>query len=269
MTVPNPTERDADVSPGLDPQTREVVLTWPFPPAMLDRLSQEHGWTVDLTERALTEYRRFVVLALTSPTPVTPSRTVDEVWHTHLTFTRDYWEGLTPRLPRPLHHDPGSGDPGDPQRYAAQYAATLALYERTFGKTAPADLWPAASHAPVSTPTRPSPTRRGRRPITLLLRAGLAAMAGLAALVLLRLPLTAAAVLGGVVFAVSGLLPASGDAARWRQDAALTGAGGIVWSWNSGAEACDRSGSDGGCSDSDSSGGSSCGSSCGGGGCSS
>ncbi|MDP9763187.1 glycine-rich domain-containing protein [Deinococcus enclensis] len=265
MTVPTPTKRHADVSPGLDPHTREVILAWPFPPAMLDRLAQEHRWTPDFTGRALTEYRRFLVLALTSPTPVTPSRTVDEVWHTHLTFTRDYWEALRPRLPRPLHHDPGSGDSGDPQRYAAQYTATLALYEETFGAPPPADLWPTASPAPASPPS-PPPVRPGRRPLAPPLRAGLAASTALIALLLFGLPLAASAVLGGVVFAVSGLLAASGGVARGRQDPALAGAGSSSGTfWGSDPDSCDPSGSDGGCGD----GGGSCGSSCGGGGCSS
>ena len=261
MTVPTPTERHADVSPVLDPQTREVILAWPFPAAMPDRLAQEHGWTADFTGRALTEYRRFLVLALTSPTPVTPSRAVDEVWHTHLTFTRDYWEALTPRLPRPLHHDPGSGDPGDPQRYAAQYAATLALYEDTFGAPPPTDLWPTVSTAPASPPITP-PVRLGRRLFAPPLRAGLAAGTALIALLLFGLPLAAAAVLGGIVFAVSGLLPISGGAARKRQDPALAGADGSGTGafWGSDSDTCDTSGSDGGCSDG--------GSSCGGGGCS-
>ena len=72
-----------------------AVLTYDFPPSMLTRLQREQGWDTGLTLRALNEYRRFIVLAMTAPHPVTPSKLVDEVWHTHVLFTRDYWERLT------------------------------------------------------------------------------------------------------------------------------------------------------------------------------
>lgn len=119
-----------------------TLLNYTFPTALIDRLQAEHRWTPALTLRALEEYRRFLVLAATGGSPVTPSKLVDEVWHLHLTFTRDYWERLTPLLPAPLHHDPANGQPGDAAHYAHQYVSTLNLYADTFGTQPPADLWP-------------------------------------------------------------------------------------------------------------------------------
>ncbi|MGA3006129.1 MAG: hypothetical protein ABSE20_30925 [Acetobacteraceae bacterium] len=74
---------------------------------------------------------------------MTPSEEVDEIWHQHLTYTRDYrdvWCGSVPGAP--LHHDPTAGGPTQDRYFRARYAATLAAHERFFGP--PAELyWPA------------------------------------------------------------------------------------------------------------------------------
>ena len=49
-----------------------------------DRLARENGWSRAFALGAIEEYRRFIYLAATSPTPVTPSDVVDQVWHLHL-----------------------------------------------------------------------------------------------------------------------------------------------------------------------------------------
>ncbi len=76
------------------------------------RLARDHGWSVEYARAAVDAYRRFCFLAVVSPTPVTPSEVVDEVWHQHLVYSRDYWTiwcGKT--LQAPLHHDPTPGGP--------------------------------------------------------------------------------------------------------------------------------------------------------------
>jgi hypothetical protein len=107
------------------------------------RLAREHQWTLDFSRRAILEYRRFCFLAVTGSTPVTPSEEVDEVWHLHLTYSRDYWENWCRRvLCKPLHHDPTRGGPTEQSRFRMQYAATLARYEQFFGPPG-AEFWPA------------------------------------------------------------------------------------------------------------------------------
>ena len=103
------------------------------------------------------EYKRFCFLAATAGHPVTPSDAVDQAWHLHLTYSRDYWERFCPEiLGRPLHHGPTEGGGAEQQLYFAQYAQTLKSYERIFGERAPADLWPkrgaAADRGPQGAP---------------------------------------------------------------------------------------------------------------------
>lgn len=117
------------------------------------RLARENGWSAATAERTIGEYKRFCFLAVTAGHAVTPSDAVDQVWHLHLTYSRDYWERFCPVvLGRALHHGPTAGGSDERQRYFAQYAATLQAYEMAFGEAAPADLWPDAARRLVDDP---------------------------------------------------------------------------------------------------------------------
>lgn len=117
------------------------------------RLARENGWTPAFAARVLDEYRRFCLLAVTADHPVTPSDAVDQAWHLHLTYTRDYWERFCPDvLGRPLHHGPTAGGVAEQHRFFNQYAATLHTYEETFGEAPPADIWADAKRRLVDDP---------------------------------------------------------------------------------------------------------------------
>ena len=109
------------------------------------RLARENRWTLAHAERVIGEYRRFCYLAMTAGHEVTPSDAVDQAWHLHLTYTRDYWQTFCPLvLGGDLHHGPTRGGEAERGRFYRQYAATLAAYEAAFGEAPPADIWPAA-----------------------------------------------------------------------------------------------------------------------------
>ncbi|MFM9935026.1 MAG: glycine-rich domain-containing protein [Novosphingobium sp.] len=127
----------------------QMLSTYEVGPADADlsftaRLARENGWTLAHAARVFEEYRRFLFLAVTAGHPVTPSDAVDQAWHLHLTYTRDYWERLCPEvLGQALHHGPTKGGRAEGERFFEQYAQTLRSYETAFGP-APADIWPDA-----------------------------------------------------------------------------------------------------------------------------
>jgi hypothetical protein len=117
------------------------------------RLARENGWTAPFTARVLEEYRRFCFLAVTAGHPVTPSDAVDQAWHLHLTYSRDYWQHFCPEvLGQSLHHGPTAGGPVEQARFHEDYAQTLKSYERAFGMAAPGDLWPSAAQRLLDDP---------------------------------------------------------------------------------------------------------------------
>ncbi|MBV8500148.1 MAG: TIGR04222 domain-containing membrane protein [Paucibacter sp.] len=90
---------------------------------------------------AIEEYRRFCLLAISGTQLAVPSDAVDQVWHLHLTFTRDYWQRFCPEvLGRDLHHEPG--DAASSALMRERYAQTLACYAETFGPP-PEAWWPS------------------------------------------------------------------------------------------------------------------------------
>lgn len=112
------------------------------PLGFLPRLARDKDWSPRFARGAVEEYRRFCFLCTIAPQPVTPSEEVDEVWHQHLTYTRDYWDIWCGQVLRArLHHDPTGGTPAEQTMFRAQYAATLALYEQYFGPP-PEAYWP-------------------------------------------------------------------------------------------------------------------------------
>lgn len=109
------------------------------------RLARENRWEHDFTSRVITEYKRFCYLAVTAGQEVTPSDAVDQVWHLHLTYSRDYWGEFCPDiLGAELHHGPTAGGAAEQARFYDQYASTLAAYEDAFGEAPPPDIWPSA-----------------------------------------------------------------------------------------------------------------------------
>jgi len=117
------------------------------------RLARENGWSAAYAERVIAEYKKFCFLAVTGDREVTPSDAVDQAWHLHLTYSRDYWERFCPDiLGRPLHHGPTAGGAGERGRFFEQYAETLKRYERVFGEAPPADIWPDGARRLIDDP---------------------------------------------------------------------------------------------------------------------
>jgi hypothetical protein len=54
------------------------------------RLARDKAWTLEFARGAVMEYRHFCFLTFSGSGVMTPSEEVDEIWHQHLTYTRDY-----------------------------------------------------------------------------------------------------------------------------------------------------------------------------------
>lgn len=110
------------------------------------RLAQENGWSLTYSNRVFEEYKRFCYLCMNSKRACTPSLDVDQAWHLHLTYSRDYWERFCPELlGKPLHHGPTLGGNDEDVRFLEQYNETLQFYNDVFGVEAPKDIWPSAA----------------------------------------------------------------------------------------------------------------------------
>jgi hypothetical protein len=108
-----------------------------------DRLARDNGWTMDYARRVIDEYKRFCYLAMRAGHEVTPSDQVDQVWHLHLSYSRNYWEEFCPNiLQSNLHHGPTKGGQTEAEKYYDWYTQTLESYVRISGDNPPEDIWP-------------------------------------------------------------------------------------------------------------------------------
>jgi len=130
-------------------QLRDRIESFQFdePGAALpfaSRLAREQGWDHSYAGRVVSEYLRFILLAMDAGHPVTPSEQVDQAWHLHLIYTRSYWENLCrDTLGKNLHHGPTAGGSREDAKFVDWYRKTLESYQRIFSESAPADIWPA------------------------------------------------------------------------------------------------------------------------------
>ena len=100
---------------------------------------------MSFTARVISEYRRFLYLAIVAGHQVSPSDDVDQAWHLHLLYTESYWNRLCRDvLGVPLHHHPTTGGPSERAKFDAWYRQTLDSYRRVFYEDPPADIWPNA-----------------------------------------------------------------------------------------------------------------------------
>jgi hypothetical protein len=125
------------------------------------KLAKQQNWSNSFTEKAISEYRKFVYLCCISPRGASPSPIVDEVWHLHLTYTVDYWEKFCRQtLRRDLHHHPSRGGPDEQDKHRHWYSDTLQLYENVFGHRPSPSIWPPPVTAEQPLPDlQPDPKR--------------------------------------------------------------------------------------------------------------
>lgn len=110
--------------------------------AFASKIAMKLNWKKDYALRAVEEYKKFIYLGIVSDFAVTPSASIDKVWHEHALFTKAYREFCDQVICYQFDHHPEL-IPIDEQTavFGAQYLDTLALYEQEFNTKPPQDIW--------------------------------------------------------------------------------------------------------------------------------
>ncbi len=117
-----------------------VVFDWDLS-APKKLLMSRNGFDADYVDAMETEYKRFQAIRVLHPTEIFPiSEPVDELWHAHILFSRDY-QKMAAMAGHPLHHEP-IVSMEDRLRLAPQYLETVKRYREHFGEPS-AVFWPA------------------------------------------------------------------------------------------------------------------------------
>ncbi len=109
------------------------------------RLARDNHWSLAYADRVVTEYKKFMFLAVCCKHVVTPSDQVDQAWHLHMIYTRSYWDefcGLV--LKQPIHHGPTKGGKSETDKFVDLYELTKQSYRQKFGEAPAEDIWPSS-----------------------------------------------------------------------------------------------------------------------------
>jgi hypothetical protein len=132
IVPPNMWGKVQEVFGGTDASTR----------AFADKISRKHNCTKRYALKAVHEYKKFLYLAVISDFHVTPSKTIDKVWHEHILFTQAYRAFCDEVIEYNLNHHPELFVlAAQTERYHAQYLDTLDLYVKEFGILPTDDVW--------------------------------------------------------------------------------------------------------------------------------
>lgn len=105
-------------------------------PLIVKLMDEEEGegWTLEQAKASVEEYRRFLLLTVTSKLTIPPTKFVDSVWHAHILDTMKYAEDCQSTFGFFLHHFPYFGLRGaeDNANLQQAFRAAASVYEAEF-----------------------------------------------------------------------------------------------------------------------------------------
>jgi len=130
------------LSPLSKPQKNSISLIWAHDLSLVrEKMIKENLLPEHIIDDAIVEYRKFMaLLRLGFQRLSMHSREVDQVWHTHIIFTKNYAAFCDQVFGEFIHHDPiTSRTPVEAMKNTN--ASFFEAYNKVFGK--PSSLWPA------------------------------------------------------------------------------------------------------------------------------
>jgi hypothetical protein len=120
------------------------------------------GWTRQQVDRAIVNYKRFLLLLYLYPnSAIVPTQEIDQVWHQHILDTRKYAQDCQWLFGYFLHHYPYFGMESDSEQYVIEtaFSRTQTLFAQHFGIDLNENsyhLQDACGIVPKSQPNQPS-----------------------------------------------------------------------------------------------------------------
>lgn len=134
-------------------KTKSRLKSYKFPRYFRDKLAREQRWSNWQVDKEISDYLKFCYLAKYHA-PVTPSKTVDEVWHLHLDYESSYKDFCENYLKFNLVHIPGNGSIEDEIKHKKQYESTNEAYQSNFATDSM--IWGSFDSSPSSPSTTES-----------------------------------------------------------------------------------------------------------------
>lgn len=95
------------------------------------RLIEKDGWLQEDAYESVRRYKNFLMIRIKYPdVGVVPTSDIDEVWHTHILYTREYTRDCKMLFGEYLHHSPAGDD--EKEKVLIIYHQTAKLYQKEF-----------------------------------------------------------------------------------------------------------------------------------------
>lgn len=121
---------------------RQIQLIWDYDFSFIkERIEESNALSKDKIDEAITEYKKFMtVLRLKYGQIAMSSPIVDEIWHTHILFTRNYQDFCKSVFGEFIHHEPVAGkDKTTEQKPSKRLENFFNSYQEVFGQ--PPAIW--------------------------------------------------------------------------------------------------------------------------------
>lgn len=93
-------------------------------------------WPEPLAQQCCQLYKNFLYIKCKNRgVAVVPTRDIDEFWHNHILYTRQYNDDCLAIFGHYLHHDPADPDEDDMGELRELFMVTKSLYEQEFGES--------------------------------------------------------------------------------------------------------------------------------------
>jgi len=113
---------------------RDAIMEWNLD-KVREYLINRKKVAVDLVDRLILEYRRFMILTVENPGQLVPiAGPVDDVWHTHILYTENYCAFGQAVVGGYIHHLPTANDNEAQRLTDAYHTNTFNLYRENFGE---------------------------------------------------------------------------------------------------------------------------------------
>lgn len=129
----------------LSPKEQEVaekIHSISFKSEFVNILAWENKISIQEALRWIQEYKKymFLILAFDGRVMRSPSEIVDQVWHLHMEFVKEYQDDICQMVV--IHHFPSKGGKIETEKYGNMYDDTLKAYTTYFGHI-DKKIWPA------------------------------------------------------------------------------------------------------------------------------
>jgi hypothetical protein len=107
------------------------------------RLAQANSWSNNYAKDVIQEYKKFIYLCCLNDKNLSPSDAVDQAWHLHLLYSKEYWNKFCPDvLEQELHHRPSQGGDKEVSYHQQGYEKLQKLYFEEFKMMPSKEVWP-------------------------------------------------------------------------------------------------------------------------------